>query len=97
MISGLVVYLTNEATISKRAIAAIASEPSFEMGTQEELRLPLVLEAASSQQSQSLTDWLISLPGVQHVDVAFVHLEDTTADSTQHQLNECLNSSEQRV
>jgi hypothetical protein len=81
MISGLVVTLPADTQLLARALEAIRQEPALELGTQHGLRLPLVLETDTSTESQTLTDWLQQLPGVQHVDVAYVHLEPSAVDA----------------
>lgn len=78
MISGLVVHLDLDETLAGEAIAAINAQPAFEAGVQQAARLPIVLECASAGESHELTDWLIGLPGVTHVDVAFVDFESFT-------------------
>lgn len=78
MISGLVVYLTADAELAQATLSAIAEQPNLELGAQEDRRLPVVLETETASESQSLTDWLFEQPGVEHVDVAFVHLDDST-------------------
>jgi len=84
MISGLVVYLSGDSKLAEEAKQAISQQKTLEWGPLEERRLPLVLETATSSGSQEVTDWLNELPGVEHVDVAFVHLEEdlTTREPT---------------
>ncbi len=79
MISGLVATLTADATLADSALQAIAQHPALESGSQEGRRLPLVLETATPDESHALGDWLVELPGVEHVDVAFVHWDDDLA------------------
>jgi hypothetical protein len=76
MISGLVVYLAADEKLTQTAILAMQQQPAIELGQREDRRQPLVLETETATQSQSLTDWLKDLPGVEHVDVAFVHLDE---------------------
>jgi len=86
MISGLVAYLTENQELTSETVLAIAQHPNLELGTQQELRLPLVLETATSAESQAVTDWLNELPGITHVDVAYVHLdEDSSGNSSPDQ------------
>ncbi len=80
MISGLVVTLSSEAELSESAIRSIQQQPALEVGPQDQRRLPLVLETNSHTESQEITDWLTSLPGIEFVDVAFVHLDDVQDD-----------------
>jgi hypothetical protein len=79
MISGLVATLTADAALARSALQAIEQHPALEPGPPEGRRLPLVLETASPGESHALGDWLIELPGVEHVDVAFVHWDDGPA------------------
>jgi len=79
MISGLVAYLSADAALAAAALREIERQPQLEIGPREQTRLPLVLETTTSDETQTVTDWLKDLPGVAHVDVAFVHLEETTA------------------
>jgi nitrate reductase NapAB chaperone NapD len=97
MISGLVVYLTADNDLAEATRYVIAEQPSIEVGVQEELRLPIVLETLTSKESQELTDWLNGLPGVQHVDVVFVHLEISQVDVSVPPLNANNNQSELRI
>ena len=76
MISGLVATLTADAALARLALQAIEQHPALEPGPPEGRRLPLVLETASPGESHALGDWLIELPGIEHVDVAFVHWDD---------------------
>jgi len=79
MISGLVVTLTADATLAQSALQAIAQHPALEPGPQDDRRLPLVLETATPGESHILSEWLSELPGVEHIDVAFVHWDDDLA------------------
>ncbi|QDS98795.1 hypothetical protein [Adhaeretor mobilis] len=82
MISGLVAHLTAEAGLAQATVSAIAEQPNLEVGVQQELRLPLVLETTTSVESQAVTDWLHELPGITHVDVAFVHLDECSPEES---------------
>lgn len=75
MISGLVAYLSGDPKQKDDVLAAVVKVPALEAGQLFEHRLPVVIEAEDVQQSHDLTEWLRNLPGVDHVDVAFVHLE----------------------
>jgi len=79
MISGLVVYFSRDCKLAEAAKLSIGQQAALELGPQEGRRLPLVLETTTSSESQDLTDWLKDLDGVEHVDVAFVHLEESSA------------------
>jgi hypothetical protein len=79
MISGLVANLTADATLAHSALQAIKQHPALELGPQDGRRLPLVLETATPGESHELSEWLCELPGVEHIDVAFVHWDDDQA------------------
>jgi hypothetical protein len=79
MISGLVANLTADAALALSALQAIRQHPALELGPQDGRRLPLVLETATPGESHQLSEWLYELPGVEHIDVAFVHWDDELA------------------
>ena len=79
MISGLVATLTADATLAGLALQAIGEHPALELGSPAGRRLPLVLETATPTESHALGEWLVELPGVEYVDVAFVHWDDDLA------------------
>jgi hypothetical protein len=86
MISGLVAYLGADEKLAQAAILAMQQQPAIELGQREDRRQPLVLETETASKSQVFTDWMKDLPGVEHVDVAFVHLdEDLTVDQLPNQ------------
>jgi hypothetical protein len=86
MISGLVAYLGADEKLAQAAILVMEQQPAIELGQREDRRQPLVLETETATNSQSLTEWMKDLPGIEHVDVAFVHLdEDPTADEFPNQ------------
>ena len=76
MISGLVATLNTDAELAQSALQAIGLRPTLELGLQVGCRLPLVLETATPAESHDLTDWLGELPGIEHVDVAYVHWDE---------------------
>jgi hypothetical protein len=79
MISGLVASLTADAALALSALQAIRQHPALELGPQDGRRLPLVLETTNPGESHKLSDWLAELPGVEYVDVAFVHWDNDLA------------------
>jgi hypothetical protein len=79
MISGLVATLTADASLAQSALQAIRQHPALEAGPQDGSRLPLVLETATPSESHDLSEWLVELPGIEHVDVAFVHWDNDLA------------------
>jgi len=75
MISGLVAYFSQNEVANGDSLDQIGRHPAFEVGMRQAYRLPLVLETADPGESHDMLDWLHSLPGIDHVDVTFVHLE----------------------
>lgn len=76
MISGLVVHLTGDKALRDAAIHAMQRRSGLELGEQSGRRLPVVLESDGKKVAEDTTEWLKELPGVAHVDVTFVHLEE---------------------
>lgn len=64
-------------------IERIQQHPRFQVGTLEDNRLPVVIDTPDKQADKDCWAWLNSLPGVHHVDVAFIHFEDE--DAFEHQ------------
>lgn len=79
MISGLVATLAADPTLAQSALQAVGQHPALEPGPQEGRRLPLVLETATPDESHDLCEWLVELPGVEQVLVAFVHWDNDLA------------------
>jgi len=92
MISSLVIHIANDPEIAKRVIGQINENKRLQHGPPIGNRLPLVLDANSTSQAQSDIEWLRNLPGVEHVDVAFVQVED--CDSRDSQKNKQSNAAE---
>ena len=76
MISGVVAYLTFDEPLVEGSLDQIRQHPAFELGERCEHRVPMVLETSGPGESRDALDWLNDLPGIEHVDVAYVHLED---------------------
>ncbi len=79
MISGLVIRLTTDEQLAEQTRQGIRQIASIDFGVQQGANLPVVLETETPGQSHDLTDWLNTLPGVEHVDVTFTSFEDETA------------------
>jgi len=77
VISGLVIHLTAELKTAESALAKIGENSSIEAGELLGCRLPVVVEADGTEEMHGLTDWLTSLSGVEHVDVAFTDVEQS--------------------
>lgn len=87
MISGLIVRLRQEPIEAQAACDAIRCHREFQVGDRIGDNLPAVLEAKDPAQSQDLTDWLLALPGIAHVDVVSVNFEETAEISTKEHFN----------
>ena len=61
------------------SLQQIQQHPNFEVGDRQGLRLPVVLDTPDKETDKQCWLWLNSLPGVHHVDVAFIHFEDKDA------------------
>ena len=77
-VSSLVVTLSEESEIDSQVIAALQSISALTLGGVVGRRVPVVVEA-SAQDSRHWHDWIANLPGVSHVEVAFVSFEETHA------------------
>lgn len=76
MISGIVAYLKFDEPLVEESLSQIDQHPAFELGERSGHRVPLVLETNGPGESRDALDWINDLPGIEHVDVAYVHLED---------------------
>ena len=74
-ISGLSIVLSPDAQCAEQACEAIGREPRIEVGERQGARLAIVSETQSTDEDKQLWNWLWDLPGVAHVDVAFIHFE----------------------
>ena len=76
MISGVVVYLAEDAARAERALAELEAAPALELGPPvHPRRRPAVLEAASAADSKDRIQRLEALEGVERVEVTFVSFE----------------------
>ena len=73
MTSGLVVTLDSH---RPDAVAAIRSQPHITIGEHNGRLLSLAIEAGSPFETEQVHDWLAGLPGVENVEVVFVHRDD---------------------
>lgn len=76
MISGVVAYLKFDEPLVEESLNMIRQHPAFELGERSGHRVPMVLETVGAGESRDAMDWINDLPGIEHVDVAYVHLED---------------------
>lgn len=61
------------------SLQQIQRHPNFQIGDRQGLRLPVVLDTPDKETDKRCWLWLNDLPGVHHVDVAFIHFEDRDA------------------
>lgn len=57
-------------------IEQIRNHPHLQPGPRQDLRLPVVVDTPDRETDKACWRWLNDLPGVHHVDVAFIHFED---------------------
>lgn len=74
MTSGLVVRLNSDSP--EAALAAIHTAPSLTVGEQYGDWLTVVVETPDAVESERLFVWLQDLPGVESVEVVFVHWDE---------------------
>ncbi|MEZ6189850.1 MAG: hypothetical protein R3C45_00990 [Phycisphaerales bacterium] len=89
-VSGLVVTLAAEknragqtASTRNAVIQQLRRHPQIQVGELQDNRLPVVIDTPDKHADKDCWAWLNSLPGVNHVDVAFIHFEDE--DAFEHQ------------
>ena len=73
MTSGLVVMLEEDSPESISALAEIHSAPALTLGEQTGRWLSVALETDDADESERWHEWLRRLPGVEDVEVVFVH------------------------
>lgn len=76
MVCGLVVMLDPDSPEGHSALAAIRSAPSLEVGEQNGRWLSVALETSDAEECERLHDWMNRIPGVEGVEVVFVHWDD---------------------
>lgn len=75
-ISGLVVTFGSDAALAAAALAKIRAAAPLTLGATHERSWAATLETTDPQSAQAWHNWLVDLPGVEHVAVVFVHWED---------------------
>ncbi len=78
-VSGLVLTLSPDPTLRHRTLEQLARRPQVEVAPADGNRLPIVLDTPEPETDKRCWRWLHELEGVEHVDVAFIHFEDTDA------------------
>lgn len=74
--SGLVLTLSSNATAASASITALRERPEFTLGDRNDRWLPVVMETRDDAESRELHDWVLTLPGVEFVDVAYVNFDE---------------------
>ena len=80
--AGLVIRLGSSDGPCERARRELQSSPGLTWGVEEAGAVAAVLEATGPQEARDWHDWACSLPGVQSVDVAFIHWDDMDAEAS---------------
>jgi len=78
-ISSFVVTLDVDSPVADETQAALSAIPAFEVGELVGAKLPVVVETDDGATARDWFEWTCRLPGVVHVDVAFVGFDETTA------------------
>ena len=73
-ISGLVVTLADDAA-AEAALASLATDPRLSIGDRFDRRVAVVADTPSPQADLDLWDQLRRTPGIENIDVTFVHLD----------------------
>ena len=75
MIASIVAVIDGQKTDGCRLVATVGHRSEFQMGELRGSQLPLTIEAGNAAELESATEWLLSLPGVLHVNVIYVNFE----------------------
>lgn len=76
MISGIVVHLTCDRDLAEQVATLLRNQVGLDLGEQVGNRLPAVVSSTETQSAEDTTNQLRNLPGILHVDVVYVHLDD---------------------
>jgi len=82
-VSGLVITVESRDESGERALRQIAADPAFTIGQREQARVAVVLDTPGRDADRSRWEWVRDLPGVTHVDVVFVHFEESYGEPTE--------------
>lgn len=84
-ISSFVIALASPDESTHPVEDALRAIPVFTLGERIGGKLPVVLEAADGSSARYWHEWVEDLPGVVHVDVAFVSFEEAErSEETAH-------------
>ncbi len=81
--TGLVLTLADDPPTVRTALQALASAGPFTLGKATGLCWSAVLEADDPKASHDWHDWAAALPGVEDVEVVFVHWDDDEMAETE--------------
>ncbi len=87
-VSGLVVSLVPDPSQRRDALAKIAAHARIEVGQDDGHCVAIVTDTPSAQADKALWDWIYQIPGVIHLEVAFVGFDEDVDESTQSQTNQ---------
>lgn len=82
MTSGLVMLLDPDSSARTSTLAAIREVPAFTVGEEIGSSWSVALEAGDGAESERWCEWLRQLPGVECVEVVFVHWDDSTGEES---------------
>lgn len=85
--SGHVITLSSNPDDAVHVKHRLVSESPFHLGECVGTRLSAVLEVSNSIAAQHWHDWVANLPGVEYVEVVFVHWDHAAAAEERHVLN----------
>ncbi len=75
-ISGLVLTLNREESNQDEALSMIKQSDQIMLGPISGQKVPAVLDTPNKDENKKSLRWLESLPGIHHIDVVYVSLEE---------------------
>lgn len=85
-VSGLIINFSTESGPPPATLEALLGHPFVQVGEGSGHRLPIVVETSDAEQTDSMWEWLHSLPGVTLIDLAFLHFDE---DEDAHKTGAC--------
>ena len=82
-ISGLKITLSSDEHLAQSALDALSRDTSIELGVRKGQSLAAVLDTPDETANRSAWSRLVTLPGIEHVDLTFAAVDprSDTADS----------------